>query len=245
MREIPQAAVDFIAKAEGVKLVAYPDPATGGEPWTIGVGHASGVKPGDKITRVKAMELLRGDLETAAKRLSDRIGDVVNELTENQYAALLSFVLNLGANPSWTIWKRLKARQFDQVPGEIIKFVNANGRKIQGLVNRRTAEIKLWSTDEPGSTDEPMTIAASRAADTPPTATDPVPPQKSATIITAITAAATGVPVAISQVTAAVAPYQDKSEIVQKIVATLATLGAIAAIVVLVLTWLTKRQQRR
>lgn len=245
MREIPQVAVDFIAKVEGVKLTAYADPATGGDPWTIGVGHAASVKPGDKITRARAMELLRHDLVTAAGRLRMRIGDVVDDLTENQYAALLSFVFNLGANPSWTIWKRLKSRQFDQVPGEMIKFVNANGRKIQGLVNRRAAEIQLWSTEEPGSTDEPMSSAVSRSIDTPPTPTDPVPPQKSATIITAITAAATGVPVAVSQLTAAVAPYQDKSEIVQKIVTVLATLGAMAAIAVLVLTWISKRQQRR
>lgn len=56
----------------------------------------------------------------------------------------------------------VRARQFDQVPGELIKFVNAGGKKLQGLVNRRTDEIRVWSTDEPGSEDVSFTSGAMR-----------------------------------------------------------------------------------
>ena len=40
----------FIRDHEGCELHAYPDPGSGGEPWTIGVGHTGGVKPGDTCT---------------------------------------------------------------------------------------------------------------------------------------------------------------------------------------------------
>ncbi len=244
MRAIPDSAVSFIARHEGKRLVAYPDPATGGEPWTIGFGHTGGVKPGDKITLEQAKAFLKGDLKIAAGRIEARIGDVVNELTSNQYAALLSFVFNVGANPSWTIWKRLRARQFDQVPGELIKFVNANGRKLKGLVNRRAEEVKLWSTDEPGSTDRVVPSSITREIDTPPTAADPVPAHKSATLMTGALGVMATVPVAAKQVTDAVEPYQDASPWIGQVVALVATIAAAAAVVVLVLNWMAKRQAR-
>ncbi len=36
MRPIPDAAVALVSRWEGCKLTAYPDPASGGDPWTIG-----------------------------------------------------------------------------------------------------------------------------------------------------------------------------------------------------------------
>lgn len=57
----------FISSFEGVVLRAYPDPATGGAPWTIGIGHTSAaghpqVAPQMVITRTKAFEILASDL---------------------------------------------------------------------------------------------------------------------------------------------------------------------------------------
>ena len=51
----------------------------------------------------------------------------------------MSFVFNLGAGAKWTIWKVLKARRFDEVPPQLMRFVNAGGRVVKGLVNRRAA----------------------------------------------------------------------------------------------------------
>lgn len=244
MRPIPQQAVDLVGRWEACVLQAYPDPATGGEPITIGYGHTGGVKLGQSISAATATSFLRADLRIAAGRIAARIGPVVDELTDNQYAALLSFVFNLGADPKWTLWKRLKARQFDQVLGELIKFVNADGRKLQGLVNRRTDEIRVWSTDEPGSHDAPVTSSATRAAVTPPTPADPVAPAKSATLITGALGVASTVPVAAKQVMDTVEPYRDASPILGQVVAILAAIAAGAAVVVLILTWLKKRESR-
>lgn len=256
MRRIPNEAVDLVARWEGLELAAYPDPATGGDPWTIGYGHTDGVKRGQTITEAQARDFLRKDLEVAAGRLEDRIGEVVNDLTDNQYAALLSFVFNVGANPSWTIWKRLKARQFDQVPGELIKFVNAGGRKMQGLVNRRTAEIRVWSTDEPGSDDVKLTSFHTRTIDTPPTATDPVPPKKSATVWAAITAPIMAflawlgdllskVPDFANTALNAINPFAQKSEIAGMIVNGIGGLAAVAGVFVAVQVFRKKNEARR
>ena len=37
------------------------------------------------------------------------------------------------------------AESHDAVPGELMKWVNAGGKKVQGLVNRRAAEAGLWA----------------------------------------------------------------------------------------------------
>ncbi len=242
MRNIPKTAVDFIAAHEGVKLSAYLDSAN--VP-TIGYGHINGVKMGDVCTKAQALDWLSSDLQTTRRKLYGVVkSDIIDLLTENQWSALLSFVFNLGAGPAWKIWKLLNAKQFDQVPGELIKFVNAGGQKVQGLVNRRADEVKLWSTDEPGSTTQVISSGVTRATATPPTVTDPVPPQKSATIYTAGISAAGGVAVAAKQISDTIAPYQAASPWIGQAVAVIATLAAGAAVAVLVLNWLRKRSER-
>lgn len=249
MRTIPQAAVDLVARWEAKRLKAYPDPATGGEPWTIGYGHTGGVRPGQLINEMQAQNFLRSDLKIAAGRLDAQIGaEIIAELTDNQYAALLSFVFNLGAKPQWVIWKRLKARKFELVPNEMNRFVYASGRRLQGLANRRAAEVALWRTGEPGTEDENPPSSITRLAATPPIATEP-PARKSATIWTVVSApflaalafvqehikALVGwvtsivTPDSVNQGIAAISPYAEKSHWVAGALQGLAVLGALLA----------------
>lgn len=242
MRNIPQTAVNFIADHEGVRLKAYLDSAN--IP-TIGYGHIDGVTMGMTCNKAQALNWLSVDLLKTRRKLHGVVKpEIIDELTDNQWSALLSFVFNLGAGASWGIWKRLNARQFDQVPGELIKFVNAGGKKVQGLVNRRADEVKLWSTDEPGSTDIDVSSSVTRAASTPPTPVDPVPAHKSASLWTAAVSAAGGVGMAAKSITDAVTPFQNASPFVGQVVAFVATLAAGAAVAVLVLNWLKKHQER-
>src|SRR4051812_37911101 len=78
---------------EGCKLTAYPDPATGGEPYTIGVGHTGGVRAGDTCTEEQAREWLRRDAQTAVRCVN---ASVKGNLTQNQFDALCSLVFNIG-----------------------------------------------------------------------------------------------------------------------------------------------------
>lgn len=258
MRPIPQKAEAFIKKHEAYVGRVYDDKhpkriLKPGDPvegvLTGGWGHTGGLKIGQKVTREIAQEWFESDVTNkAAKPLAAKIGPVVDDLTEGQYAALLSFVFNLGTGdpkkPEWTIWKRLRARQFDQVPGEMQKFVNWNGKKSTGLVNRRAFEVALWSEDEPGSEVSAPPSSITRREPTPPTPADPVPPHKSATLMTGALGVMATVPVAAKQVTDAVEPYKDASPWIGQVVALVATIAAAAAVVVLVLNWMAKRQAR-
>lgn len=246
MRPIPKQAVDLVAKWEGFEPTAYFDPI--GIP-TIGYGTIKGVTKADvgkrTITKATAKEYLKRDMIEAASDLAARIGPVVTDLTDNQYSALLSFAYNLGAkNAKWTIWKRLRARQFDQVPGEMMKFVNAGGKKLQGLVNRRADEVKLWSKGEPGSSDDSVPSSVTRVTATPPTPADPVAPAKSGTLIAGAVSACGAVSVAAKEVTETIAPWASLSPFVEQGVTVVAAVAAGAAVTVLALSWLKKREAR-
>ena len=89
-RTINAAGLALVKAQEGLRLEAYAD---GGGVWTIGYGHTGGVKPGDVISSARAEMLLEADLlvaEEAVTRL------VMVPLSDNQFAALVDFVLNEG-----------------------------------------------------------------------------------------------------------------------------------------------------
>ena len=94
MRKICKEALQLLKSFEGLELEAYPDPGTGGEPWTIGHGRAYGVKPGDRITPEEAEQFLREDLEKFERGVEDLFDYV--EIGEHTFCALVSFAFNVG-----------------------------------------------------------------------------------------------------------------------------------------------------
>lgn len=141
MRRINDAGLALIQRWEGLRLTAYQDVAG---VWTIGYGHTRDVRPGQTITEAEATALLRADLaeaEAAVTRL------VKVPLTDGQFAALVSFVFNVGqgAFGSSTLLRRLNSGDYDAVPGELARWSRAGGRVVQGLANRRAAEAGLWA----------------------------------------------------------------------------------------------------
>ena len=153
--EIPAAiavALPLVKEFEGCKLTAYPDPETGGEPWTIGwgsstYGDGAAVKRGDRISQELADALLAGRLERDCRLLTQCIPGWA-ELTTNQQAALLSFTYNVG--PAWfgskgftTITKVLQSGELEQVPAALMLYVNPGGPSEAGLRRRRKAEATL------------------------------------------------------------------------------------------------------
>ena len=135
---------------EGLRLKAYPDPATGNEPWTIGYGHTGGlsgvkVKRGDVITPEQAHQFMVDDLKAALVRVQPLIKV---DLNPNQWAALLSFAGNL----KWktfvesSVIKFINEGKLDSVPGRMALYRLGDGKVMSGLVRRRTAEGALWMT---------------------------------------------------------------------------------------------------
>lgn len=245
MRPIPTLAVDFVARWEGQRLVAYRDVAG---VLTVGYGRTGAdVVEGQTITAVRARALLETDLETAAARLEARIGvETVAALTASQYAALLSFVFNLGANANWTIWKVLKARRFDEVPPQLMRFVNAGGQVVPGLVNRRAAECALWheASDEAAAAETPPS-SVTRALPTPPTPSDTKPLARSKSFAAAAATGVASAAVAVGEVSRAVSPYAAQSQLVERAVSALALAAAALAVAALLLSWLKRRGARR
>lgn len=146
-RRISAAGLALVKQWEGCELVSYKDVAG---VWTIGYGHTSSagipyVKPGMRINAVEAEEILKSDLHKFEERV-ERLVKV--PLTDNQFAVLVSFDFNTGALHKSTLLKKLNAGDYDAVPGELMKWVNAGGKKVKGLVNRRSAEAGLWAKGE-------------------------------------------------------------------------------------------------
>ena len=137
------AGLALLKSFEGCKLAAYPDPGTGGEPWTIGWGHTGGVKRGDTCTQAQADAWLLQDLdrfEQAVERL------VSVTLTQNQFDALVSFAYNCGQGSlqTSTLLRKLLAGDYAGAQQQFSRWNRANGKEMPGLTRRRAAEAELF-----------------------------------------------------------------------------------------------------
>lgn len=132
--------IDLIKKFEGCKLTAYRCPAG---IWTIGYGHTNGVYQGQTITQYEADKMLENDVV----KFEMGVRNLVGNLPDNKIDALTSFAFNLGlgAFQGSTLCKKVKANPNDlTIRNEFMKWVNAGGKRLQGLVNRRQAEADLY-----------------------------------------------------------------------------------------------------
>jgi lysozyme len=137
-------AIFLIKKFEGCSLTAYPDPATGSSPWTIGYG-ATG--PNINQSTVWTQDQCDNDLETRVNALGAQIDGVVDiDLTDSQKAALCSFAYNLGfsALRNSTLLRLINQRDMQGAAAEFPKWDMASGKVMQGLLNRRIAEQQLF-----------------------------------------------------------------------------------------------------
>lgn len=134
---------ELIKSFESLKLKAYPDPATGGKPWTIGWGHTKGVKPGDQITQAQAEAFLSDDLAEFESAVNSAIK---RRMTQNQFDAMVSLAFNIGgANfASSTLVKKFNAGDASGSADEFLRWNRANGKEMKGLVRRRAAERELF-----------------------------------------------------------------------------------------------------
>ena len=166
--QVALAALPQVKEFEGCKLEAYPDPETGGEPWTIGWGtttYATGkpVKEGDVITQEVANALLFARLEEDCVTITGRV-EGWDRLNLNQRAALLSFTYNVG--PNWfgsqgfdTITKALSEGRLADVPAAMMLYVNQGGPSEAGLRRRRKAEGALWNAGPAPAPAPPPAVA--------------------------------------------------------------------------------------
>jgi GH24 family phage-related lysozyme (muramidase) len=145
-------AVQLIAQFEGFVDHAYPDPASGGEPWTIGYGFTSldgrPVRPGDALSRAEADAQLLAGVNACARHLATCI-PYWSAMADDQRCALISFAWNLGedfygGDGFATISRALRERDWATVPQALLLYCDPGTAVSDGLLRRRQAEGQLW-----------------------------------------------------------------------------------------------------
>lgn len=250
-RSAPEFLFPFLIKEEGSKLKAYQDSKG---IWTIGVGHTGPeVQKGLTINADKVTEYLRADILIAIARLHKVVKlDVINELTDHQYAALISFVFNLGANPSWGFWKVINAKKFDEVPSYMMRFNKIvevkDGKKVTrallGLTRRRTSEVNLWSTpDDKAEKEVRLPSSGSlRQAETPPAPqSDAKGLGTSKTMWTGAATAVAGAAQGFAAIQDTAAPQAANNELIGKLVGLCAVAIVALGVAVMVFRWLDEK----
>lgn len=150
-RQLGTAGIKLIQQFEGCEkdrpdgtFEAYPDPGTGGDPWTIGWGSTGpGIKKGTVWTQKECDDRFVTDMQRYANDVSKAIGSAPT--TQNQFDALVSFHYNTGAIASATLTKRHKEGKFADAKKEFGRWINAGGRPMNGLIRRRAAEADLYA----------------------------------------------------------------------------------------------------
>ena len=133
---------------EGLYLKPYLCPA--GIP-TIGIGsthYENDVRvtlADPPITKERAYELLRWELEHECAPRVLRLCQNLPEWGPGAVAAILDFTYNLGSGSlqSSTLRKKIAANDREAAKAELMKWVRGGGRVLPGLVKRRTAECAL------------------------------------------------------------------------------------------------------
>jgi GH24 family phage-related lysozyme (muramidase) len=158
------AALKIIKEFEGCHLTAYPDPLSGGAPWTIGYGttrYGDGrkVSKGDKINAIEADMLLRQEVDRIAAKLRSTVPFWV-AMADHQKCALISFAYNLGSGfygaPGFeTISRELREKDWAAVPAALLLYRNPGTNVEAGLKRRREAEGRLWAGTKPAAKAKP------------------------------------------------------------------------------------------
>lgn len=162
MRISPEGILE-IQTFEALELKPYRDNAGF---LTIGYGHKitfleklkgtiliNGVKTPwlHGITLEEAINLFKQDLIPTQVSINQM---VKVPLTQPQFDALTSFTFNVGggALEKSSLLMHLNLRKYSLIPSHMKLFINSNGQRNQGLVNRRDKEIAMWNGEYPKTT---------------------------------------------------------------------------------------------
>jgi lysozyme len=144
----------LIKSFEHCVLKAYPDPKTGGEPWTCGWGTTRGVTPGTTWDQARADAEFEADLQDAEALVHKYVTHV---MTQGQFDAFVSIFQNVGpgsprksgigrlkdGNPS-TLLRAFNDGDVARCEREWIKWISPGTNVTKGLLRRRMAELELF-----------------------------------------------------------------------------------------------------
>lgn len=148
------ACVSIIQQFEGCakkqadgSFAAYPDPGTGGDPWTIGWGSTGAdIKQGVVWSQQQCDDRFSEHLASFAAGVSTAIGSA--KTTQHQFDAMTSFAYNVGLTnlQNSTLLKMHKAGDYAGAAGQFARWNKAAGKVMAGLTKRRAAEAQLYAS---------------------------------------------------------------------------------------------------
>lgn len=148
MRQINKAGIDLIKRFEGFMATAYKDAVN---VWTIGYGHTNmaghpEVRRGMTITVGEGEMILKKDLVTYERAVINSLGDHIDKLSDNQFAACVSLCYNVGPGNfrRSSVVKAIEEDNLNKAARKFLLWNKAGGRVLKGLVRRREAERKLF-----------------------------------------------------------------------------------------------------
>lgn len=125
---------------------AYPDPGSGGDPWTIGWGSTGpDIKMGVVWTQKQCDDRFTAHLGEFTANVSKVLGGTPT--TQNQFDAMVSFAYNVGVGnlSASTLLKKHKAGDYKGAAAEFARWNKAAGKVMTGLTRRRAAEAALYA----------------------------------------------------------------------------------------------------
>ena len=144
-QKVSTAGINLICSFEGLRLNAYDD---GVGVWTIGFGttiYPNGikVKRGDTCTTEQAKAYMAHDLKKFESAVNSAVTLPINQ---NQFDALVSLAYNIGTNAfkNSTLVKKLNTGDIRGAAAQFDVWNKGGGKVMQGLVNRRAVERKLF-----------------------------------------------------------------------------------------------------
>ena len=154
--------IAVIQHYERCVLKAYPDPKTGGAPWTIGWGATgAGIGPDVVWTQAQADVRLAADI---AERVSDANAAIKVPMTQGQFDAFIDILFNVGhgspvrdgiirlknAWPS-TLLRKLNAGDYAGAREAFAVWISPGTSVTLGLKRRRRTEQALWDGETAAS----------------------------------------------------------------------------------------------
>jgi lysozyme len=147
--EFNDLGIAIIKSFEGCKLSAYPDPASGGDPWTVGWGATGpGIGPGVVWTQEQADDRLAADVAIRAQTVSNFIART--DLTNDQFSSLVCFAYNIKSWKGTPLFALIRAGKFGEAATHIQLYDMAAGKVLPGLAERRKCETLLFNGDTDG-----------------------------------------------------------------------------------------------
>jgi lysozyme len=141
--EAKALATESLRHDEGLRLHAYPDPLTGGSPWTCGYGHTGlDVNPSTFWTQAQADAALAQDVEKHTDELLAAL-PWVSTLDTVRAAVLINMAFNLGV-PGLLAFKNTLAavRRRDYASAAIGLRSSLWARQVHGRATRLADEME-------------------------------------------------------------------------------------------------------